>query len=312
MIQYLKRIIILIYFTIFTICCSKSTKVPLIKNKYTLFYNEWLNMIPLFYQNFFNSKIYQSGNFISTDKIDIVICNHINRIDSLIISSIIKKNSNKNVYAVIQKEIAKLPIIGNFSPGCIVLERDFESDNIKILKFLKNINNGILIIYPEGTRMNENNFKKSNEFCEKNNLKKYNNLLYPKMKGLNLIINELKNENKLGNLIDITIKTKDELKFKTGYVDFLKYKVGNLYCNINTYKVNNKCFNDYDNFKKWFLMVWDKKENYLGNYIDYEYKKLDYYIKTSSFILNLLYISLIIQNITSLNFNSQKKNIIIK
>jgi lysocardiolipin and lysophospholipid acyltransferase len=290
--QELKRIIFLIYFIVYTLYCTKALKLPMIKNKETLFYNEFLNISPVFYKNIFGSDIYQSGNFITSDKIDIITCNHINRIDSFIISSIIKNNTQKNIYPVIQKEIAKIPIIGSFAPVCIVLERDYDKDKNTIVNALKKINSGIILILPEGTRMNENNFKKSQEYSEKNNLKKYNNLIYPKMKGLDLIVNELNNEGKLGNLIDLTIKVKDKLKFRTEYLDFIKYKIGNVYCNVNTYKINDSCYNNYDNFKKWYLSIWDKKEDYINNYIDYEYKKLNYTMKTSTFILHVIFLSI--------------------
>ena len=85
MIQELKRIIVLIYFTIYTICCTKSIKLPMIKNKGVLFANESGNLFPIFYKNVFKSDIYQTGNFITSDKVDIITCNHINRIDSLIL-----------------------------------------------------------------------------------------------------------------------------------------------------------------------------------------------------------------------------------
>lgn len=310
--QELKRIIFLIYFIIYTLYCTKALKLPLIKNKEILFYNEWANIIPIAYKSIFHSDIYQTGNFITSDKIDIVTCNHINRIDSFILCSIIKNNTTKDVYSVIQKEITKIPIIGSFAHACIVLERDYDKDKNTIIKFIKKIKNGIIIILPEGTRMNESNFKKSQEYTEKNNLKKYNNLIYPKMKGLDLIVNELNNDGKLGNLIDITIKVKDKLKFKTEYFDFIKYKVGNVYCNVNTYKINDYCYNNYDNFKKWYLSIWDKKEDYINNYIDYEYKKLKYTIKTSTFILHIIFINIGYFYLKSFtNFSLFKKNNII-
>ena len=92
MISQIKRVISFIYFILYTICCSKSLKLPFIKkNKDSLFYNEWLNMSSYFYKKIFNSDIYYSGEFTTSNKIDIVICNHISRIDSLLISSVVKK-----------------------------------------------------------------------------------------------------------------------------------------------------------------------------------------------------------------------------
>ena len=66
---------------------------------------------------------------------------------------------------------------------------------------------------------------------------------------------------------------KDSLKFKTGYLDFIKHNVGNVYCNINSYKINKLCINNYDNLKNWILMIWDKKEEYINEYNNYELYK---------------------------------------
>ena len=313
MISQIKRIIAFIYFILYTICCSKSLKLPFIKNKDSLFYNEWINMCPYFYKEIFNSDIYYNGKFLTSNKIDIVICNHISRIDSFLITSIIKNNTIKPIYPIIQKELKKIPLIGSFHKGCIVLERDLSKDKETIINSIKNIDNGIIIIYPEGTRMNEDNFKKSHEYCEKNQLKKYNNLLYPKMKGLDIIINELNNSNKLGNLIDISFRLKDSLKFKTGYLDFIKHNVGNVYCNINSYKINKLCINNYDNLKNWILMIWDKKEEYINEYNNYEYKLIKNKYRTSTYILILTYFSFFIFYLkTFTNFSLfQKNNIVI-
>lgn len=307
----IKRVIFLIYFLIYTLSCSKSVQIPLINNPNRLFYSEWMNVIPYAYKNIFLSDIYQTGNFITTNKIDIILCNHVNRIDSLIFTSIIKNNTSKVMHPLIQKEIAKTPIIGIFSKSCIVLERNYEQDKSTIVNAIKKINNGLIIIFPEGTRMNKDNFKQSQLYCEKNNIKKYNNLLYPKMKGVDLVVNELYKQEKLGNIIDITLKVNDKFKFKTGYFDYLN-NVGNLYCNVNSYKINENTINNYELFKKWVLMIWDKKESFLDNYIDYEYRRLDYTMKTSTFVLNLVFFNLIIFYIKSFtNFSLFKKNNVI-
>ena len=89
--------------------------------------------------------------------------------------------------------------------------------------------------------------------------------------------------------------------------------MGNTYCNINTYKINDKCFNNYDNFKKWFLIVWDKKEDFLNNYKIYEYELKKFRIKSSTYILNLVIFNCILFKLNSRNIFSlgKKKNIVI-
>ena len=61
-------------------------------------------------------------------------------------------------------------------------------------------------------------------------------------------------------------------------------------------------------------MIWDKKEDYLNNYNKCIYKNSNYTIKTSTFILNIIFISLLIFQSKILNGSllSNKKNIIIE
>lgn len=310
----IKRLIYTIYFVLYTILCSKAMNFPLIKDKHSLFFNEFINILPIVYKNIFNSNIFQSGKLITTNKIDIVVANHINRFDFLILFSIIKNNTDCNIYPILHKGLTKIPFVNCIAPTSIIITRDLVTDTEIIKNFIKKIDNGILFILPEGTRMTENNFEESHKFCDKNNLKKYNHLLYPKMKGLNLIINELNDSDKLGNLIDITIKVKNNLKFKTEYFDFIKYNIGDVYCNVSTYNINKNVFNNYDLFKKWFLMIWDKKEAYFDNYYNYKYLKLNYTMKTSTFILHICFVNFVIFYLKTFRGGllTKKKNIIIK
>ena len=194
-----------------------------------------------------------------------------------------------------KKDIGKIPIFGSFLiKNNLIIERNFILDKNKIINFIKKIDNAIIIIYPEGTRLNKVDFAKSQEYSKNNNLKVYNNLLYPKMKGLHLIINELNKNNKLGNLIDITLKVDGLKKFNTGPVAFLN-NIGNSYCYINTYNINTKYINNYNKFKEWYLQIWNEKEKYLDNYYNnIIYKKCNYNIKNSTFILNFFFINLLI------------------
>ena len=188
----IKKCIYLINILIFIIGCSKLCDLPFIKNKYENFFNEFLNINPELYQQVIGSPIYYSGNFISTNKIDIITCNHFNHYDCFIISSVIKTFSQKPVYTIIKKDLEKLPIIGKFSKGNLKLDRDIINDKERIINFIKKLNYGIIIILPEGTKLNHKNFKESQEYSKENNLKIYNKLLYPKLKGIYTIVEELK------------------------------------------------------------------------------------------------------------------------
>jgi hypothetical protein len=144
-------------------------------------------------------------------------------------------------------------------------------------------------MYPEGTRIDNKKLIKSKEYSKNNNYHEYNNLLFPKMKGLFTIINELAKQNKLGNIIDLTAKVENTTKNDSKITSYLTKNLGNTYVKINTYKCEH--IKDYDKFKKWFLQIWDRKEEYLNNYNDFEkynYIKLDTKLKTSVKILTIL------------------------
>ena len=63
-------------------------------------------------------------------------------------------------------------------------------------------------------------------------------------------------QNKLGNIIDFTIKTEGVTQNDNTIFSYLNKDLGNTYVKINTYKCEH--FN-YNKFKKWFLMIWDKR-----------------------------------------------------
>ena len=133
---------------------------------------------------------------------------------------------------------------------------------------------------PEGTRFSEKKLKISNEYSKKNNLPIFKNTLYPKMKGIWCLINSLKKENKMGNLIDFTHLVPNFKNNRAEISKIVSDNMGNSYTLINTYIVpKDNSINDYDNFKKWFLKIWKIKDNNLNtmnkeNFIDY--KQLPY------------------------------------
>jgi hypothetical protein len=66
----------------------------------------------------------------------------------------------------------------------------------------KNIKkNDKIMMFPEGTLFYKPMIKKSNEICEKNKLKKYKNVLCPKINGFNTVIQIIKPK----KITDITL-----------------------------------------------------------------------------------------------------------
>ena len=65
MIKNIKKIILFnLFYNVYNFL-NKCTRLPFLKDKHSIFYNEWLSIIPIFYKNIFKSSIYQTGNFIN-------------------------------------------------------------------------------------------------------------------------------------------------------------------------------------------------------------------------------------------------------
>jgi 1-acyl-sn-glycerol-3-phosphate acyltransferase len=240
----------------------------------------------------FNSNIYISGNAINSNKVDILIGNHFNYLDFLIACGVFSTISDDCIF-VYANYVDNVPLLGRLfkNSNNISIKKKIESDKKNIQYNLKNINNTSICLYPEGTRLSSKNIFKSQKYSKENNLHTYNNILYPKMKGLYTIIEELHKQDKLGNIIDGTIKVEGLNIDDKNIGDFLKNNLKNTYVNIKTYKA--RYFDDYDKFKRWFIQIWDKKEDYLNDYNDfnkYDYKKVDGNIKISNIILTNLVI----------------------
>ncbi len=230
--------------------------------------------LDLLYNYGFGSKIRYSGKVKITDKVDIVTSNHVNSFDFAIYLSIIRQFSNKDIYIICRNNLVYIPIFGfyfNFD-NFIKINKNIELDVDIFKNELSKINSGIIVIMPEGTRFTEEKYKNSQEYSSKNNLHIFKNLLFPKMKGLHAICNILNENNKLGNIIDLTIKV-DKMFLKKSYVDdMILNELGDTSVVINNYKMNH--INNYNLFKNFFINKWIIKDNILDNMNKYNYKDL--------------------------------------
>ena len=222
-------------------------------------------ILPYIYTYGFDSNIMYSGKYIPTNKIDIVTSNHINTLDFMIQISLIRLFDSRELYFILKKDVMLIP--GCFilaSGNDIALNRKMEDDVDNITDKIKKIKEGVLVILPEGTRFTPEKLKLAQEYSTSNNLPVFNHILFPKMKGLWTICNILKNENKLGNIIDLTIVI-ENLKHKKTYLKELVFnKLGTTYVVINSYNIGSNII-EYDNFKKLFIQIWQKKDNILDN-----------------------------------------------
>ena len=197
-----------------------------------------------------------------SNKVDIVISNHTNTIDFLLNVIISNNYNNGTKNFLIKRGTSYMPIIGFItSAGTdILINRNIEDDKNIIINKVKKIKEGTILIMPEGTRFTPEKQEIAKNYSIKNNLPVFKNTLYPKMKGLWLIINILKKQNKLGNLIDLTT-TIENFKGKKAYLgEILNQNMGKTFNVINTYNIpKDNSLENYDDFKNWFFRNMEKK-----------------------------------------------------
>jgi lysocardiolipin and lysophospholipid acyltransferase len=310
--MFIKKIIAIIVLMILVISISQTVilgSYPINKKQEaaTMAKSIIMSFYPFFYKYGFDSNIYFNGNYNNNNnnKVDIVISNHINTIDFCIYLSLIREFDSREIYLIAKKDLMLIPGLGFIlaAGNDIKLNRKLDDDYDNIVNSVKKITNGIIIIMPEGTRFTEDKKIKSQQYSKDNNLPIFNNILYPKMKGLHIICNALNDNNKLGNIIDITCMV-ENFKNKNGYMKNLLFnKLGNSFANISTYSVPIENLKDYELFKKWFLVQWNKKDKLLetmSTNLD-NYTKLNPSLKSYEYMIIIVLIILFFYLLTHMN-----------
>lgn len=203
----------------------------------------------------------------NTDKVDIIVCNHISAFD-LIIASYLKEFGIDSCNCIMKNEIVYTPGIGYilYANTDIKLNRNWEQDKETLGKQLDNIKlNGkkqIIVIFPEGTRLTEQKLKEAQEFSKLNNLPVYENLMVPKSKGLWFIVNKLSETNKLGRIWDVTLVFPKFLQKSMSYSDVFGEQIGDVNAIWREVELDNN-YKDPDAFKKWLLNLWITKDSFM-------------------------------------------------
>jgi len=303
----IKFIVALIVFILFIISSTQTLLLGsflLNKNAYTsdIIKDILKNMLPFLYKHGLNSNILYEGTYNKTNKIDIIICNHINSIDFIVCLAIMALFDDRPWYIMFRKQFILIPGVGFLLEmgNDIKLNRNLDDDKENINYKINKINEGVIIMMPEGTRCSSERLEKSKQYSRDNNLKVYNNILYPKMKGLYLIANILKNNGKLGNIIDLTMQIENLVNIHEFTKMMFVKKIGRTFCLINSYTIptDNNILDNYDMFKDWFISnIWDKKDLLLDNIQNtqiHNYKEINPQIKDYNYFIIIVLITLFI------------------
>jgi 1-acyl-sn-glycerol-3-phosphate acyltransferase len=136
-----------------------------------------------------------------------MICNHPSYFDPLPIFWWAHKNGRMQDLVFVGKEsVSKSPLVGEIiKHKHLMIKRDFETDKQRIIDYCNNLNSSdkpyIFVIFPEGTTYADCTIKKSDTYATENKIERFKNVLFPRVKGTELILTHLKPD----SILDMTI-----------------------------------------------------------------------------------------------------------
>lgn len=207
-------------------------------------------------------------NATSNDNKILMLCNHPKILDGLFIYRyLMDLFPEHKIIFVAKKELCNIPLIGNIiKNNNICLERNFYNDEVYIKttlnNYIKKYDKLIIAIFPEGTTYCKETILKSNNWCELNNLNKFQNVLAPRISGIKLINNIFKPD----YIINNTIYYLDDIDHnKSNYeISLLNFDI------IHRCKIIQESLPKDFNFEKDLYNLWLEKDTLLTN----EYNKL--------------------------------------
>lgn len=183
--------------------------------------------------NIFNPKSFSHFNGNEATRI-LLISNHLNLLDCVNIQKFISTYYSDYMPVYIMSDaVKKMPMYGNWvNKHCILIKNNIKYDK-KIIedkcKYLYDKNKKyIFVLFPEGCLKNKHNIIRNNNWCKKNNIKTFSNLINPRKTGFDLILDNFKPQ----KLILTSITYADDL---------VNIKSQNFY-NLLTLKLAKKCY----------------------------------------------------------------------
>lgn len=150
-------------------------------------------------------------------KIDVYIMNHISFLDMLVAYYSARQKKSAFVAGHALKNLSGLDV---FDKTVFEVEKGFTKEDVS-RKFVEYINNyddlEVVGLSPEGNILTRENYQKSVNYCVKNNIPVFKNVLYPRLIAFNGIISALRKTNKLGNIYITTAYFPEELEMPTDH-----------------------------------------------------------------------------------------------
>ena len=233
----------------------------------------------------FNMELYINNSDISRkivmdpELVDVIICNHMSEIDWVIILAYLEHFKIDSYNLVLRKGIMYWPGLGLvvYSNQDIMLDRNWELDQKHLNKQINcikpNKTKEVILIFPEGTRINNNKLILAQQFSKDSNIPIFNNLLVPKFKGIHTIICTLASKQMLGRIWDITLIAPKYIRNSFDISDIMGTSFGPIYADIRELTLEDD-FQNLDTFKLWFIKNWQIKDSIFDNYKEKSFEKL--------------------------------------
>ena len=160
-------------------------------------------------------------------KIDVYIMNHVSYLDMLVAYYSAHQKNSSFVAGHVLRNITGLDIFGKtvFEIGKGLTKEDVST---KFVEYINNYEDLELVgLSPEGHILTREKYEKSVEYCVKNNIPVFKNVLYPRFVAFNGIVSALRKTNKLGKIYITTTYFPEETEMPTDRdIDVLYGKYG--------------------------------------------------------------------------------------
>ena len=161
--------------------------------------NSFIMALTCFIKYYYDVKVHIKNEDVLQELFDdnnnkkhsIVISNHLSHFDFLYIWSLLsvkERLSNINFKSISYYYLYLFPGIGTMiSLSGSMLTSDNKEKSLDSIEKCKINNNDVIMIYPEGGVLYQSALDKSNKYCDKNNIEKTKNCLYPRTGAINTL-----------------------------------------------------------------------------------------------------------------------------
>lgn len=195
----------------------------------------------------------------------IVTCNHPTNVDFIYLLHWARLHNRLGDLRFISKNsIGNIPFFGSYikETHCLIA-RNYEQDYQIIIDFCQRLNDSdryILVIFPEGTTLCPETKEKSFTFCKEKGKPIFGHLLYPRHRGLDLIISHLQ----LEQWVDITLFYRDDPScYKCNYAMDILFDSYPKQATMKSKEINLTCLLNLTVEQK-LEQLWLEKENFLS------------------------------------------------